>query len=442
MKFSPNAQVIPHTLMVGVQPLEIDVAGACGFSFSLAGWIATLGRAPTFVRLDAGGVTLGMQRVSNVWPDVNAFLASLAPPAPHAAYSAVGFQLSFSRLGLPEFGTGELICEFEDGAEPQRLLLGTISDLPPLPALSSHSGFIPIMIPALGRSGTTLMAGLLGAHPEILVAGVYPFEYRLASYFWHACYVTSAPAHHGLSMHPDGFETSHPNRIGFNPYNTRNFDVTLVHPGMRDWINTDRVIENIQHARAGVDSFYHRLAGGLGKSNAYHFVEKTLFSHLVNVAWHIHPRAREIFLVRDFRDNFASARAFNKARDSASFGRQSFASDAEWLVGRKHEVAAVAEAFRQRRDRCLLVRYEDLILNPQAELRRIFGYIGVADDAAVVKASLVSIAENRTGGADHRTSSSAQNSIGRWRQDLTPQEREVSTDMFRSSLELFGYSLS
>lgn len=442
MWFAANSEVVPETFMVGVEPADIGTPGEYGFTLPLLGWVAHLGRVPSAIRIECAGNTLARQRLSLPRPDVDAYLSKLDPQPPQARMVAVGFQVSLSKLILPPDATCDLVCEFDDGQNPARITIGRIGGFTPLPAIAQADGFSPILIPAMGRSGTTLMAGLLGSHPDILVAGGYPFENRLASYYWHTAHITSAPAHHGESLHPDGFERF-AHMTGYNPYNERDFTVGLGVPSIREWLNTERVIENIEHARRGIDGFYARLAAGLGKPSARLFIEKALVSPLLDVAWHIHPAAREVFLVRDFRDNFISARAFNELRQTHSFDRDQFASDTEWLKGRADDARRVAETYQSRRSRCLLVRYEDLISNQEQELRRIFHHIGVASDPTVIQAVREAVAAGFTEGpGQHQTSASAEMSVGRWRRELTPEEQEHATNLFRVPLELFGYPLA
>jgi hypothetical protein len=86
-----------------------------------------------------------------------------------------------------------------------------------------------------------------------------------------------------------------------------------------------------------------------------------------------------------------------------------------------------------------VVRYEDLILDPEPALAALLGYVGVDAGPGTIRAMLdelgVEIPELR----EHPTSSSAGSSIGRWRTELSPELSAACEQAFGPVLDLFGY---
>ena len=439
MRFEPNPEVVPKHFQIGVEPVNIDVAGDVGYHIAVKGWVLGQSTTTEVVRIRTTGGIVATAPVIVLRPDLigshakNDRLLQADPAVP------IGFQLTFSKLLLPPSGDCDLLVGVRDRPD---ILLGKLSDFAALPDRQFRpSGFRPILIPSMGRSGTTMLAGLLGTHPAIVTAGGPPFEYRFASYQWHLAQVSTAPADAGLSMHPDSFETVHPYSIGYNPYNSRPFLKGLGIEACAQWLQTAWVDDCIQHACRGVNDFYRLVADGVGKPDASAFVEKTVVSPLLNVARNIHPVSHEICLVRDFRDTFCSARQFNKARESQSFGRSDAEDDAEWLRGLARDALRVLATYESRRNHCILVRYEDLVSDMPSELTRLLRHLGVEADDTVVQSMIHTHGNAQPSGDTHRTSASSTESIGRWRRDMSPKEQWIAKELFRDPLLAFGYSL-
>jgi hypothetical protein len=148
---------------------------------------------------------------------------------------------------------------------------------------------------------------------------------------------------------------------------------------------------------------------------------------------------REVILVRDFRDMVASMFAYNAKRGREGFRRDSVTSDAEYVVKQvKGSVSGLAAAWSARRDRAHLVRYEDLIRDPEATVASLLRYLGLDESAtgAMVSALVARAPETEW----HRTTPDPGASIGRWRQDLAPEVRRACEEELASELRAFGYA--
>ena len=184
------------------------------------------------------------------------------------------------------------------------------------------------------------------------------------------------------------------------------------------------------------------MAESAGKPEASRFAEKLTPGHVPRLMWELYPGGSEVVLVRDFRDMVCSILAFNAKRGFVAFGRENVDSDARFIESNLASGASALLAdWRERADRAQLVRYEDLVLDPETTLTRLYDRLGLTSDLETVRASI-----ERASGASgemerHKTSRDPRASIGRWRTELDPELVEVCRSAFGEVLEEFGYDL-
>lgn len=143
-------------------------------------------------------------------------------------------------------------------------------------------------------------------------------------------------------------------------------------------------------------------------------------------------RCKVLDVVRDPRDVLASIRAFTKrgidgldrrpGEDEASFVER-FVADAETQLA----VVAAPCGF----DR-MVVRYEDFARDLHGLAGALGAWIGERLDADTVLAE-------RGSYAHHVTTSTVEDSIGRWRRDLTPAEADLIWSRLGDQLRPIGY---
>lgn len=282
---------------------------------------------------------------------------------------------------------------------------------------------MPLLLTTTGRSGSSLLMGRLGNHPEILVAREHPFEMKLLSYHSLALRTLVSDSDRKNSTDPD---TMGGNRnkyfIGFNPFNTPN---SRREAGMSAYWNGTLPNTLRDTFRSLTDEFYKAYGISTGKPAAKYFAEKVgTLDVAVQGTRFMYGALKEIVLLRDPRDVVCSARAF-------------------WKLGFPQAVENISNQMtymtRPRKDgheAPYMVKYEDLVLKPSETLGAIFGYLGldaskspdVSEDAAIV--------------AHHVTSGSPSKSIGRWRRDLTAEELQICNKTFGPMLPNNGYELS
>ena len=158
------------------------------------------------------------------------------------------------------------------------------------------------------------------------------------------------------------------------------------------------------------------------------------------MAQELYDDARTVFLVRDPRDLLASRLAFNRRTGQPQFGYDKAAGPEEYVGGAmRAEVDEWMESWR-RAGGDLLVRYEDLMSEPEATLHHVFEHAGLDSSPETVAATLEraqSLKDERQ--ARHRTSAGGTGSIGRWRDDLSPALQDACAEAFGDALESLGY---
>lgn len=346
-----------------------------------------------------------------------------------------GFRTSLGMLGMPSPCEIDVRVVFDDGEiEPLARVRATHDGV----EATHHARWAPLSVTTLGRTGSTWLMRLLREHPDVVVHGSYPYETRAAAYWLHMVGVLSNPANHLQSSHPDAFPDDLWT-IGHHPFNGERIPPDS---SLREWFAAEYPAHVTGLARRSIDEFYDRVGDEVGKPAATHFAEKLTPGHVPRLMWQLCPRAGEVILVRDFRDMVCSILAFNRKRGFVAFGRENVGSDAEFIAGNVASGAhALLAAWRERSGQAWLVRYEDLVLDPERTLVSLTEHIGLASDAATIDGVIARASGHEGAMERHRTSRDPASSIGRWREELPEGLVEVCREAFGDALEAFGYDL-
>jgi hypothetical protein len=354
------------------------------------------------------------------------------PDVPWAARS--GFEGRLSAVKVPREFDLRLLAVFENGASVHfATVKGTRRALRP----RSPDLLQPLPVTTIGRTGSSWLVWLLGRHPEILAYAPFEYEPRVASYFAEVVGALVEPASYLQTISGDVYGSDW--WIG----RARQYYHHAYDPELERWIGTRHVDDMLDFLADRVELFYRKMAERAEQPGARMFAEKVHHgSFAQELLWELYPGTRELFLVRDFRDVASSIFEYNAKRGFESFGRQSVASDEEFVRGPLREDAMqLLRTWRERRDRALLVRYEDLVRDPRRTVMAICSYAGVNDSAPVVERMLAAPSgEHAESMADHRTTPTAEESIGRWRHDLDPRLVRACEEALGEALAEFGYS--
>lgn len=268
---------------------------------------------------------------------------------------------------------------------------------------------IPLLIVAIGRSGSTLSMRVLASHPEIVAHEQYPLEFR--------------PYQLSLFGKNQKFPEA---GIFQQQYRFRNDDQLLY--------STLQSTGAISTARAL--SVYESLAADAGKMASY-FAEKSGPRRDFDLIAAANPATRLIVLTRDPRDVLVSARSFSR-KQGLLFGFEETPEDTdESLVTKYLDLYDRLLLQTSGKLDCLHLKYEDMIERPIQTIRDVFKWLGLIHDDNLVQAAVDrahSIEDGR-----HVTSTSLQGSVGRWRLELPERSRQLYRDRFGHILERLGY---
>lgn len=431
MKFCPGELVLSDKFLFDISLSDIDVDGDRATSIAFSGWLVCDFFMIETIELWRDGLLVSYGPLTVERPDV---VASLHPRAVRAE---CGFTMRFSKLLL---GKGARLEVRAVERNPDGLLcrhvLGDITNLPPLRINWNIAPQItPILVVGMGRSGTSALMEALSQHPEVIVPGNFPYELRQFSYLCQSAYMLTGPSDYSRSTKPDEFEFDA--KIGFNPFLNRDWEKAHDLTGLAKWQDQEFPEEIINFIIQQVDKM--SIASQTPPKPCARFIaEKFNVSPLRWVVENLYPKRREIFLVRDFRDVYISARKMNARRGTKGFGQSEFDSDLNWLHGLGWSARQFRLAYISTEPTPLLIRYEDLVTSPGQCIKNIIAHIGLREDQDFIE-ELISGWSREIKNTEHMTSKSSSESVGRWKFEMTDEEKKIAQDAFGEELAYFGY---
>src|SRR5215216_2318492 len=225
----------------------------------------------------------------------------------------------------------------------------------------------PLLVTSLGRMGTTLLMRMLSAHPGVVAYDRPPYEARGGKYWLHVLKTLAAPADASKRVGAPMEFHLETLAAGGNPFYSAAF---AARPEVEAWSGSTYIADLATFCQQSIDGWYLATAAaqGEGEDALVFFAEKHFPDAYPRLMRDLYPAARELFLVRDFRDMVASMLAFNERKGFGDFGRETAENDAAWLANLHRGVVALRDAWRERGDPSNLVRYEDLVRDPGSTL--------------------------------------------------------------------------
>jgi len=375
------------------------------------------------------GAVLAMTRPSLPSPAV----AERQPGIPGA--DSCGFTLLIDTLSLPPQFEFRLRAVRGDGT---RIKVASIRG-ERLPLSTGYAPRLqPLLVTSLGRMGTTLLMRMLAAHPAVVTYARPPYEARGGKYWLHMLKTLAAPADATkrvgapMEFHLESFA------VGGNPFYSAAFDAW---PDVEAWSGSDYVADLAAFCQRSIDGWYLATAAAQDQpqEQVQFFAEKHFPDEYPRLMRELYPEARELFLVRDFRDMVASMQSFNARGGFGDFGRVAAADDADWLHDLRRALLALRDAWHERGDTTALVRYEDLVQRPHEALPVALTAVGLETSPEIVEHLIAAASPDVPELRGHGTTASPTASIGRWRQDLSPELQSEAHAAFGDLLRDFGY---
>ena len=288
----------------------------------------------------------------------------------------------------------------------------------------SRAALLPVIITSRGRTGTTLLMNEFSRQPEIAIADSYPYEVKLLAYYasLYNILVSTKKTGGDDTIFAEVAEVEM--KIGRNPWNSPDIH-HIVGGNQAERLFADSVPERIGALIRGiVADYYGIISVHKAKPTARFFAEKSSLEENVRFGIrNIFGEIREIVLVRDPRDYLCSAKVF-------------------WNVDSRKALESMALAFpaiekihQEGRSDTLMIRYEDLVLQPANSRRAIYEFIGadyISENDAV---------ETQELHRKHATTKNPTASVGRWRQDLSADDVASCVRLCGWYMERFGYEI-
>jgi hypothetical protein len=395
------------------------------------------GMQPEAVEVVYHGRAIQVAPIRRPRPDADGGRTEPAGEQGHAWGTLVGL------LGLRPDAEFDLHVVFENG---ERVPAATVR-LRRAPLRSSFEPRLqPILLSAIGRSGSTWLMKVFAGHPEIVVRRHFPYESSAAKYWMHALRVMSDPANLTQSAHPDSFQDDRW-WVGNNPF----FDFSAFEdPERAAWLAGTHVERLARFFQETAEEWYLAVARSQGQQEPRYFAEKHLSPNFLPMLMRqLYPRAREVFLVRDFRDVACSTIAMDARRGYVGSGREAGMTDEDYVrVVQRRMATDIRRAWESRRAGAHLVRYEDMVRRPHDTVADVLGFLEMDAPPAVVD-RLVGLAAQdvpdlpgTTFDAElvqaHRSPRSLEDSIGQWR-ERDDAFRAVLDEALGDALTAFGY---
>jgi hypothetical protein len=218
------------------------------------------------------------------------------------------------------------------------------------------------------------------------------------------------------------------------PYETALFTWQNLFDRERLGMSIDETIASLKKARDVVD-FLDRFVRSLPEfSKDQYFVEKTPqhVNHIKKLMRHF-PNAKFVHIHRDVRDCFCSSKSVDTMvsfRDVSFFAKY-------WNQSVQNGLA-----FKEN-PRVYTLSYEDLVTNPDAELPGVMAFLGDSFEQSQTDPAVFG-ADRRSNLKHFKKLSSPITpiSVGRWRSDLTEEQRDVFNSQSGATLKELGYPMS
>jgi hypothetical protein len=341
------------------------------------------------------------------------------------------FQVEVNALRLPrQFVLNVFLVLENDERVPMARIEGRRKPV----ASSFEPSVHPLMVTTLGRSGSTILVDVLNAHHAIAAYKPLTREPRAGTYWMDVLCALSDPAGYMQQVFP-------PPQLGPTWWLGGDQPVppTWADSDLQGWLGREYIERLAAICQSQLNAVYEQMALQGGKSAVY-FAEKFAPGSVTDLLWDLYPDAREVVLVRDFRDVVCSIIAFEKKRGHVGFGHRGGPAPLAQITHMVRSSAlALLRSLRSRTPDVYLLRYEDLILSPRDTVAALLDYLHLDRGDSAIDDMLARLTKKLPKWEAHRTTTNASASVGRWEHDLDAESREHCNEALGPMLEAFGY---
>lgn len=250
----------------------------------------------------------------------------------------------------------------------------------------------PIFIVGNPKSGTTLLQALLDGHPQLLTLPIETQYYRLYNCMFRGTGWWAYRRFRAYFTRGGYFRSLQEDRSTMGLEEARNFSHIL-------YERFERRVQRFPRRAHSRRAFFLVLLDGLREAQKVPlepligFVEKSP-THLYKIESILadFPQAKFVHVVRDPRDNYlalAKQLAVQQAGIEYTAHADIDAEDSQLIITRvKSGYHLTADYLQQDPDRHLVIKYERLVTEPEATLRRVVGHCGVDFDPVLLRVTL------------------------------------------------------
>ncbi len=288
----------------------------------------------------------------------------------------------------------------------------------------------PIKLLSLGRTGTTLFMNMLSAHPKIGVNNHFN-ESNISSYYLNSIkhmYPTIQKNHYGEGKaNLKNIETIENGEFMEFPFITND-----------NWYSDIYPKKLVSFVKSTIDDYYLNIDPGM-----QYFIEKdVVHDPTLTLMDKLYVNSKYIFLVRDFRDMYASILNFNNKRGFRAFGMENYEKDEDYIVSLGNYCNnSFITAYEAIKDKAILIKYEDLVINKRASLKTIFDYLEIDSSSSILDEVIDKTSGKSSTEQKHMTTADVSQSIGRYKESLDSNTIKLLNKSFDRSLKYFGYEV-
>lgn len=267
-----------------------------------------------------------------------------------------------------------------------------------------------------------MMMELLASNPNIVFDKVYPFEVRFLAYF-----VKMAQKVEGLNdpqnWNPESLFNSNFKSFGKFPY------------GKSELIELEEFKSDF--FRSSWSSFSEKVLKNKPEvdfDKPVYYAEKTPF--FVPDYLNKKMACKNLILLRDPRDEFLSIKAFNLKRGFLAFGWQKEDTDetfANKFCNQRKGFLSFFSRVQNDKQR-FKIKYEDFVEAPNQNADNISDWLNL-------KLDTLSVLKGQEDFKHHMTSNNIENTIYKWKNEMSPELQNIFKDKIGEELLANGYDL-